>query len=301
MTKKQLQKVVERNAKLLSKLKKSIEQMEREYGKFIVDSKGSERRVEKVYQESLRNPNMERILFVPDIHIPDHNKEAVKTVLDFISDFRPTHIYLLGDLLNFSKAGDFLIVDGECPTLEQEITEGRAFLYDLRQKSPESKITYLFGNHEARLEKFLAKTGDVLTGLVSVDKLLGLKDLDIDWIPYHEVKRKGSLIIEHGKIVRSKAGASAHAQLDKFGKSGISGHTHRFGFVARNFGGDVKWWLESGTLSNLTPTPHWGPSVQDWQTGFAVGIYDRKEDVVYPMPILMQNNKFWFGDKIYGK
>jgi len=280
----------------------------------IIDALGTEKKIEyrpELFKESLSNVNLERHLFIPDLHIPDQNKEAVKLLLDFVPDFKPTHIHILGDLLDFQRASDFLILDNTCPTLGEEIKEARTFLYDLKDKTDgldkKPIITYTEGNHEHRLAKFLAKGNNVLTDieneegeqLISVPNILRLKEFGIKWIPEYELDKIGeTAIVQHGKKVSSKSGYTASAQMDKYGISGISAHTHRFAIITRTFTGNVKWWVEAGSLCNLEPSSHYVDK-PNWANGFAVGIFDKKDGILYPTPILIQNNKFWFNEKLY--
>jgi hypothetical protein len=295
------------------KLSREVHMIEQELG-LIVDAKGTEKKIKycpELYKESLKNTNLERHLFIPDLHIPDQNKEAVKSILNFIPDFKPTNIHLLGDVLDFQRASDFLILDNNCPTLGQEIKETRAFLRELMEKvdglEKKPEIAWYCGNHEKRLEKFLAKGGHVLDDieeesgeqLISIPNIFNLKGLGIKWIPDYELGKIGEVaVVQHGRKVSSKSGYTASAQMDKYGISGVSGHTHRFAIITRTFRGDVKWWIEGGSLCNLEPSSHYVDK-PNWANAFAIGIFDKKNNLLYPTPVLMQNNTFWFGEKIY--
>jgi len=248
-------------------------------------------------------------LFVSDFQIPDHNKYALKALLNFIPYFKADYLHIMGDFLNFTKASDYTAV-GDVPTLGQEIKTGRAVLYDLvtasRKANKKVKIIWYLGNHEYRLERFLAKADNVLTDiedetgemLVSIEHIFNLKQMGIKLIPYYGTQRVGDAVIEHGHIARSKAGFTAQAQIEKYGKSGFSGHTHKLSFVSRKQFDDVKFWIETGSFCNPEPSPVWAKK-PDWVNGFAIGIHDLKEDILHPLPIIMQKNQFYFEGKIY--
>lgn len=250
-------------------------------------------------------------LFVSDFHIPDHNKGALKSLLKFIPDFAPDHIHILGDFLNFTKASDYLVV-GACPSLWEEIKEGRAILYDLvtlsRKANKDVEIEWYCGNHSFRLEKYLASGDNVLTDieeedgelLVSIPHIFNLKKLRVKWIPYYKSKSIGPMILEHGMTARSKAGYTAQAQIDKYGRSGASGHTHKLSLVAKRQYDQPKFWMEVGCMCNPDPTPQWVKN-PDFVNGFGVGIYDPEEKILHPFPILMQENQFYWNGKLYGK
>ena len=298
--------------KLIKRVRDELNMIEQEYS-LIVDAAGTEKSIKfspEKYKESLKNPDLERHLFIPDLHIPDHNKKAVEAVLNFIPDFRPTHIHILGDVMDFQRASDFLILDQNAPSLGQEIKATRAFLYDFMGRvndlTIKPEVFWYQGNHEKRLEKFLAKGGNVLSDieneigeqLVSIPNIFGLEKLGIKFIKDYEMGKIGEAVVQHGKKVSQKSGYTANAQIDQFGRTGISGHTHRFAIITKSYSDEVKWWIEAGSLCNLEPSSHYVVK-PNWANGFAVAIFDKKNNVLYPAPILIQNNSFWFGEKIY--
>jgi UDP-2,3-diacylglucosamine pyrophosphatase LpxH len=253
---------------------------------------------------------LEKHLFVSDFQIPDHNKDALKALLKFIPNFKADVLHILGDFLNFSKASDYLVVGGDCPSLGDEIKSARVVLYDLVTESREAnrnvEIIWYEGNHEFRLERFLARSDDVLTNvedeagemLVSIKHIFGLRKLGIKWIPYYKSYRIKDALVEHGNIVRSKAGFTAQAQVEKYGTSGFSGHTHRMALITRKQYDKVKFWVETGSMCNPDPSPIWAKK-PDWVNGFAIGLYDPKSKILHPQPILMQKNQFCYNEKIY--
>jgi len=303
---------VEKLLKKLVKIKGELDMVERNL-KLIIDAQGKEKSITyapELYKESLRNNNLERHLFIPDIQIPDHNPEALSVLLKFIPDFKPHTVHILGDFLNFTKASTFIEIGGYDVSLAEEVEEAKEILNQIvltsRQDNPKARICWYEGNHELRLQKFLAREGNILTSLqdkegnqlISVPAIFGLKDLGVDWIPYYETNKLDSIEVEHGDVVRVKAGFTAQAMLEKRGKSGFSGHSHRLALVTRSQGDTVRFWVECGSLCNLHPTPIYTRK-PDWINGFAVGIFDKKQDIMHPIPILMQKNQFWWGETVY--
>lgn len=68
--------------------------------------------------------------------------------------------------------------------------------------------------------------------------------------------------------------------------------------ITRKQYGKVKCWVETGSFCNPDPSPIWAKK-PDWVNGFAVGFYDKKERIMHPVPILMQDNQFYFEGKVY--
>lgn len=251
---------------------------------------------------------LEKHLFVSDFHIPDHNVKALQALLRFIQYFRPDHIHILGDFLNFTRASDYITV-GNAPSLWEEIRTGRAVLHDIvssaRWANEEVKIDWYCGNHEFRLERYLASGDNVLSEieeesgelLVSVENIFNLRNLGITWIPYYKSGKAGPITLEHGMNVRCKAGYTAQAQIEKYGTSGASGHTHRLSLVFKNQGGIIRWWMETGCMCNLEPSPAYVKS-PDWQNGASIALYDKENDVMYPQVIPFINDGFMLNGKV---
>jgi hypothetical protein len=254
---------------------------------------------------------LERHLFLNDFQIPDHNQKLIQIIRgDFIPDFKPDFLHLLGDIVNFTQASKYDKPVDYKISLGDEIKIAKEVVYSLvkavRKVNPKCKVYWYQGNHEQRLEKYLSRNAEALAEIVddfgepivTVPHLMNLKAHDITWIPYYESKMVGGYELEHGDIARMKAGFTAQAMIDRRGHSGISGHTHRLAFVTRNQGGDEKFWIEAGSLCNHNPNPRYVKK-PDWTGGFTVAILDKKTRILHPMPIMFQKNQFAFNYKIY--
>lgn len=181
---------------------------------------------------------METILVIPDCHIPWHDKQAYKVMLDiasFQNELYPiTEVLLLGDYADaysislHPKLPSHLQVSPR--TLTDELVEVHYELTVLRALFPQAKITYLEGNHEYRLQKYIIAKAPELLGLVkTLPEYLFLKDLDIKWIPYgrHQLYRISNTNL-YARHVPWDGGR--HTALNSLQKGHISllfGHTHR--------------------------------------------------------------------------
>jgi len=278
--------------------------------KIVTNPQGREQEVtvrpfiEAPPQKEIDGERFVKQLFLPDLHCPDYNKKIFKSVIDFARDYKPHVVHVIGDWMNFTTISKFDVVEDYNVTLADEIKEGRKLLKEtvdtIREASPEAKFKFYEGNHEFRLAKYLARDAVALRGLTDIydadiltlPHLLGLKELGVEWHKYIDVHREDNVIIEHGHIVRSKSGYTASGQIDKRGQSGFSGHTHRLAMISRNQGGAVKFWVECGSLCNLKPTPRYAVE-PDWVNGFAIGIYDKQENIMHPHTVLIQKDQFY--------
>lgn len=216
----------------------------------------------------------ETSLYISDLHIPYQDKDAVRIMLDFTKWFKPSNIFICGDLVDFYSISHFLRSPDRIDTIQSDLDESVAFLSDLRHVAPKANITLLEGNHEARLTKYIWSKAPELSGIrgLKIQELLNLEKFNISWVGQLEVCNYHGFIIEHGDIVRKHSGYTARGMMEKRGCSGISGHTHRLGsHYTTNMGGDYVW-FENGCLCNRNPEYIKAPN---WQVGYSVGFFKK--------------------------
>lgn len=209
-------------------------------------------------------------VFVPDLHAPHHDQRAVNTLIEFIRYFKPEHLIFLGDGFDFYQLSRFDKHPSRLLKLGDDIKDGIDCIKSICDAAPKAIKTMVEGNHERRLYKYLCGHPE-LTGLdvLAPENLLGLSELGIRWVPEEEVFEHHGFVVTHGTRVSKHSGMSAKSELEKWGVSGISGHTHRIGrYNLSNYGGDHVW-FEAGCLCQLNPCYVVGRP--NWQHGFAVG------------------------------
>lgn len=257
----------------------------------------------------MKRPKKERYLILSDFHVPDHDIKIFDLILRFISFYQPDFIDILGDFVNFTKISKYDQDPYYKTDLADEIEEGRGILREIvktaHNANPKVEITWVEGNHEQRLTKFLGKNASQLAGLtsdeefiVSVPHLFECKKLGVKWVNSDRIIQRHGVSFFHGLSVRVKSGFSAHANIDKFGTSGFTGHTHRMALVTRTQLGSTKFWVETGCLCNKITTPTYVVS-PDWTQGFAVAEYNHETRQFYPQVIPIINNSFVFNQKLF--
>lgn len=236
----------------------------------------------------IKNFGGERVVWIPDIHVPYQDEKALHAALEFIHWFKPNHVFVLGDLVDFYQVSKFVRDPKRAVELQDNIDESIDVLARIKEASRDAKLYFEKGNHELRLEKFIWTHAPELDSLRSLklDELMQFKKLGYT---YHE---QGwcifkDLLIKHGNVVRINAGYSAFGELTKAGMSGVSGHTHRLGqtFV-RNMGGFLTW-IEAGCLCDLNPHYMEG-LIANWEHGIAIGFFKKNSErfSVSPIPII---------------
>lgn len=212
----------------------------------------------------------ELTVFVPDLHPPFHDEKAVSTAIEFVRYLKPAHLIFLGDVFDFYQLSRFDKNPKRVVRLEEDITLGKEVLKAFCDAAPTAKKKMVEGNHERRLYKYLCSHPEMSSlDALRPEKLLGLEEMGIEWYPEETVLEHHGLVVTHGTRVSKHAGMSAKGELEKWGCSGISGHTHRMNpFHMSNYGGDYVWY-EGGCLCDLNPTYVVGRP--NWQHGISIG------------------------------
>lgn len=167
----------------------------------------------------------EKVLFIPDIHCPYQDDRALEVLYSFISWHKPDTIFIMGDLLDGYAISRFTKNPNGALRFQSELDSAISVLESIRNISKKSKIYFIRGNHEARLQKFLWSNAKELSGLhaLELENLLDFKRLNIQYVKEGMIRYKG-IVVKHGSIVRKYAGYTAKAEFEKNGCSGVSAH-----------------------------------------------------------------------------
>lgn len=141
----------------------------------------------------------DKIALLCDIHFPYQQNQALTTALDWFRKRKPTHIVLNGDTIDCFTLSSFE-KDPSHRSFAGELKIVKDFLQILRSKFPTSKIIFKEGNHEERYLRFLRRRAPELLGIevFNFDMLLGLKELDIQFVSNKKIIKCGKLNIVHG-------------------------------------------------------------------------------------------------------
>lgn len=194
-----------------------------------------------------------------------------KQLLLFCEDYSFDRIVWNGDIVDFYEVSSFNKDPQEVDSIEVEIdcTEQRFQEISVRQSNAIQDFNP--GNHEHRWERYIRGNAPALKGL-KILELPSVLKLDKYSIQCHQSEGfllTPNFLVYHGEVVRKDSGASAKGELEKFGISGISGHTHRLGTYRKMDMLGSRQWTEAGCLCKqeveyITGQPNWQP-------GFAVG------------------------------
>lgn len=245
-------------------------------------------------------------MIISDLHVPDHDIRIFDLYLKFIAHYQPDYLDILGDFINFTKISKYDQDAYYKTDIADEIQEGRGLLKQLvdtaHKANKDVHITYFQGNHEKRLQKYLGRNAQQLADLtldgeyiVSIPHLFELKKLNVKWVPDDQIVERHNTIFIHGA---STAKHAANINIQKFGTSGFSAHTHRLKQVEVTWYKNRVFWVEVGCSCNRQPQPSY-TIMPDWQQGFSVAEYNFDTHQFYPQIIPIINHSFEYGGKIF--
>jgi predicted phosphodiesterase len=239
---------------------------------------------------------IKRVLILPDAHINTKVPKEYEVVKRFIKDFKPHETILLGDFMDVSvlSAWDLdkkRVMEGQ--RYNKEVVVANKELDFLQKHS--KKTTFLEGNHEYRVERYLDKNPE-MDGLINVPIVLRLKERHIKFYPLNETYKVGKCFFIHG-LFTTKYSAAKH--LEALGENVVYGHTHqsssyfktaklRHSIMAYNI----------GCLCDKAPDYMKGKWA-NWITGFAVMYYDDKSGLFNLYPINIIKNQFFWNGRCY--
>jgi predicted phosphodiesterase len=245
-------------------------------------------------------------LFYGDTHFPFEDSKAVRVVKALASKLKPERVIHMGDLIDCWQISTFDKDPLRRNTLQDDIDKAMEHLKEVFMATPNAEHYYLEGNHEFRLTKTICRMPEsqrelarlrVFQRHVSWSGIMeecGVgKDL-WEFIPMRGQARRRlfpKLITKHGNIVSKWSAMTAKREWERYGCSGISGHTHRMGLFYHNDFNGAHAWAETGCTCDLHPEYTEDP---DWQHGLVVGTFtnDWKYFVFEPVYI-QQGNAIW--------
>jgi len=259
----------------------------------------------------LNLPDGTRIVVLPDIHAPAHNRRLMWAIKRFLKKYKPHILISIGDLADIfalSRHPKTLRVSAN-PNSEFEVTRR---LWDELVEISECVWSFIIlGNHEDRVYRFLQDMAPQLGGIVdphtrepfSFHAQMGYTANDPITFLYGTEERGGfegglllnnDLGLHHGILVRPKPGASSLGDMERWMWSIMHGHTHRMGMVARDVTSNEKsmvaGMLRGYELGMLVDPDHSYMSYAkqmfpNWHPGFGVCVVNNGVVHMQPVPI----------------
>lgn len=241
-----------------------------------------------------------------DVHHPYADPAVLSITYQLIRDLQPDLIVDHGDLLDCYAISRYEKDPHNRVSLQDEITMAAHDLATISRLAPRAERWLFGGNHEDRLRRLLWSMAERQEAhqVLSLSRvretlqwpiLLGLEEIGWEW---HDSKRTlfDKLILKHGSVVRRHAAYTAKGEYEKYGKSGMSGHTHRRGvYEHRDLHGHHAWW-ELGCSCLLDPEYVDDP---DWAQGLAVVTWSEDRQHFGVEEIRIHNGVAMFRGRLY--
>jgi hypothetical protein len=229
---------------------------------------------------------VERLLVIPDLHAPYHDRQAWRVVLEAGRELRPTRIIVLGDFADAWCVSDHDKSPRRANDLEVELEVVRECRADLDALGASTKH-FIEGNHEVRLARYIATRAPALHRMLSIQEELGLAANGWTWTGYRDWLPVGDAFFTHDP---DASGMNAHrVARNAFEATAVIGHTHR---LSQEYSGNVRGethagislgWLGSFELADYR---HRAKKLREWTHAFGVGyVDDRGHVTVHPIPI----------------
>lgn len=225
-------------------------------------------------------PDGSLMLFVSDVHIGIEHTTALRLMVEACEALGVTHVIAGGDILDMHcisehpKDPDRILAAG---TLLEEVESGRWLLNWFATRP----CVFIQGNHEGRLDRFIAKHAPALYG-TAAGSLKALAQLPsgievLPWVDGTSEVRLGNLSMCHldGEFKRGTGGKNpAQRVLEMLpDQSTMGGHVHRISQARRTSKDEhgvprtrAAW--TSGHMSHEHKHHAYAGKVPNWQMGF---------------------------------
>jgi hypothetical protein len=168
---------------------------------------------------------MRRILLLPDLHAPYHHEQAFECFLDVARGWEPHELVCLGDFGDLPHFSRFIVDPRQVIPFNDERKAIRNCVKRVSSAVRKGcKKTFLTGNHDARIDRYILERAPLLTGWRDVADLYDLDRHGWDVLPYKRSYKIGKLLLSHDF---GRAGVNAARQsVNDVGHSVGFGHTH---------------------------------------------------------------------------
>ena len=205
----------------------------------------------------------DKVLWISDIHIPNHDELALSTALEYGLKEQANCIVIGGDLLDNAPFTRFR-VPPKLRKAREFFDQAVDFLTALRKNFPDAMIIYMEGNHDRWYQDWLIDHCAVVFDdpYYQLEARLNLESLNIQFLTENVIVKAGKLPMLHGHTIVKGVFAPVNAARGAYIKSNhnlLIGHTHQVSVHSAKdlMGRPTKTW-STGCLCTLNPDydPH---------------------------------------------
>lgn len=225
---------------------------------------------------------MLKVMATGDWHCPYHDDLAMETFFAAVEKVRPDVVVLLGDQVDCFTLSTFDKSPDRLHSFSDEIRVTNSLLDRLEAYG--CKVHFIEGNHEFRLQRYMARKAPELWGLVGMPELLKLEQRGWTWHKYRgEALRIGKMSFKHD-VGKCGKYAAFHS-LEQYGGNITFGHTHRGGTVYQGTSkGSQRVALNTGWLGDVEAVDYQHIEIARtyYQHGFGLVYVDLETGNVFP-------------------
>ena len=242
------------------------------------------------------------LVFLEDLHLDTTPTEdgwkpiisnAAKAALKFCDWFQPDETVIGGDFIDFpelAKQDQKDLRKREGKRLVHDLALGNQIL-DRIDKFTRKKVVFEIGNHDNRLDIFLAENPK-LEGLVSLEINLKFKERGYEVIPFNHVYHVGHARFIHGWYYNLHHSKKTVIEM---GDNIFYGHSHDVqSFTKVNHARQPLIGHSMGCLCDLDPEWRKGRPNR-WVNGFGVFYFFRDGGFTFYNPIIVGGRFIWDG------
>ena len=247
----------------------------------------------------------EGTLLLYDIHIPHQDIVAVDSTIKYAkAHYEIREIILGGDTMDCESLSKYDKIS-ETASFSDEVYATNRFLRMLRENFPDAKITYIMGNHEERLEKYVRKNVPELADFkgLTLPSFLDFDEVGVEFIDNRKRLTQGvgpyrvqGWNIFHGhEFGICPLANPAKRYVDRAKVNMIVGHIHKTdSSVMTTFNRDLIRCYSVGTLAKLSPD--YMP-INQWTQGFAIIEHVYVDVNSWRTPLgIVHNHLIWYGE-----
>jgi len=220
-----------------------------------------------------------KVIVLPDLHCPEHDRKTLSAVEAYMREEGFDEVVYLGDLVNLSCISSFdrtKLRKLEGKTIQAEYDVVNRLLDRHQSMLPKADFTFLEGNHEERVERYLDEYPQ-LRGIIDIEQGLKLKERGIRWVrswSKGECYELYGVLFLHGLFTGLNC---AKRMVDAFGRTVYFGHDHSIQSFSKVIWGDKNEIIGQslGCLCRLDQD-YMRARPSNWSQGFGVFYFHGK-------------------------
>jgi hypothetical protein len=199
--------------------------------------------------------------------------------------FKPDHAIILGDFMDFYAVSSHDKDPARALQFEEELVIGKSNLRRVKALGAKTN-TFIAGNHEDRLWRYLVKNAPELANMLTIPRVLELDKIGFKYVPYKQSHKMGHMRYTHDVGPSGKHAAAK--SMEAMGRNTVIGHCHRIEYnVQGTLDGERHVGISLGWLGDLNAIEYMARDKvsKDWALGFGVGYYDAKTQYTHIQPV----------------